>query len=203
MNNSSRVFVGNIPYECTQQEFYNCFKNMNGFVGADLMLNIRSNLSRGYGFVVYDTPENANILVNSSVSIKERELRFSPYSAHTQRRLQIDKTLDNHQVPKIFVPNMELTIDPHELTKEFAEYGEVVSCNMTIKNNKTYAVILYKDIEAYDACLTNKKDREVVPYETNIHKYHDPAVIYREGFRAGQLVGYQQGLEDAQNKQQN
>src|SRR5437870_11420355 len=32
-----KIFVGNIPYQCTQEEFEKCFQNINGFMKAEII----------------------------------------------------------------------------------------------------------------------------------------------------------------------
>ena len=33
---SNKVFVGNVPFQCTRDEFQECFKSLEGFETADL-----------------------------------------------------------------------------------------------------------------------------------------------------------------------
>ena len=35
-NNYYKIFVGNVPYECSNEEFRECFRDMNGYITADV-----------------------------------------------------------------------------------------------------------------------------------------------------------------------
>lgn len=78
-----KLFVGNVPYNSTQKEFYNCFKNVDGFINAELIVNNNTGISRGFGFVTINTDINVNNLKNTNIVFKERELRFTNYQNKT------------------------------------------------------------------------------------------------------------------------
>lgn len=84
-----KVFVGNVPFQCTQQEFSECFESMPGFIKAEVINKINTPASRGFGFVTFDSYENAMALiesssiVSSSIVCKDRILRFTKYGFHS------------------------------------------------------------------------------------------------------------------------
>lgn len=82
-SNEYKIFVGNVPYDCTQEEFYECFKFMDGFKNAELVINHKTNTSRGFGFVTISTKLDADKLKNRIIIFKDRELRFTNYKNNT------------------------------------------------------------------------------------------------------------------------
>lgn len=74
-----KLFVGNVPYDCTEKEFSECFKDIEGFKKADLIINKTTNISRGFGFITIQNKKLSEAIKNKSIIFKNRELRFSEY----------------------------------------------------------------------------------------------------------------------------
>jgi RNA recognition motif-containing protein len=216
----NKVFVGNVPYQCTREEFVNCFKDMDGFVNADIIRRYRSKLSRGFGFVVFENKDHANNLMNNdTVLLKDRILRFSKYSFDKSYSSKEDKPY------QVFVNNLKLETTEDQLRDILSQFGTVLSLNITRKNCQTYGVATFESLESYKDVLyqildINGAQVKVVPYLEHskdsdkykrFNKYNRrhsnnfnakqgfsnslPSDIYREGFKAGHIVGYEQGLK--------
>lgn len=195
----NKVFVGNVPFQCTTDEFQNCFRQIKGFVNADIIRRYKSKLSRGFGFVIFDNQESAKKLMESTVILRDRKLRFSPYSFDFKQRAQ--SAPPRYQNYQVFVRNLDEMITNDVLKAHFGKYGEIVSCFITSKNGKAYAVISFKNESSYMDTLENEEEFEVFQYKKRKRQapnqqLRDPGTIYREGFRAGHIVGYQQGFQE-------
>jgi RNA recognition motif-containing protein len=228
----NKIFVGNVPFQCTPEEFQNCFEKMNGFMSADIIRRYKSKLSRGFGFVIFADKDSADGLMNKTVFLRERKLRFSPYSFEYKSESKSEYSADSEQVAivdpskqmlqfrnmmaeepyeikgismlhnqnnQIFIRNLDEKMKDDELKQHFKKFGEITSCFITSKSGSAYAVINFKDEAAYKAALNDEKEFEVYQYKkkkkvTNLAK--DPSTVYREGFRAGQIVGYHSGFQD-------
>jgi RNA recognition motif-containing protein len=181
----NKIFVGNVPFQCTTEEFQNCFKDMEGFVNADIIRRFNSKLSRGFGFVIFKDFESANTLLEKSVVLQNRELRFSPYSADNKQK--IGKSIVGTN--QIFIRNLDENATSENLKNHFQKYGDVNSCFVTSKNGRTYAVLSFNRQEALQTALDNEKEYQVYQYKKrrgkNQNQLRDPGTIYREGFRAG------------------
>jgi hypothetical protein len=95
--NSCKIFVGNIPYQCTQEEFEKCFKDIDGFVKAELIKIHGTNVSRGFGFVTMKTITSANILKNrNNITLRGRILRFTSYQTYDSA--QFSNNLDTSRI---------------------------------------------------------------------------------------------------------
>ncbi len=76
-----KIFVGNVPFQCNQTEFTECFEKMPGFIKAEIVFKNDMTISRGFGFLTFDSQENAKkIIGNNTVVFKDRTLRFTEYS---------------------------------------------------------------------------------------------------------------------------
>lgn len=78
-----KVFVGNVPFQCSQTEFNECFIKITGFIKAEIVYKSDTLNSRGFGFLTFDCQENAkSIIGNNTIEFKNRILRFTEYSQH-------------------------------------------------------------------------------------------------------------------------
>lgn len=80
-----KIFVGNVPFQCDQNEFTECFEKMQGFIKAEIVFKNDMTISRGFGFLTFDTQENAKkIIGNNTIFFKDRQLRFTEYLNHQE-----------------------------------------------------------------------------------------------------------------------
>src|SRR6185503_1628656 len=79
-NDECKIFVGNVPYQCTQEEFEKCFQNIDGFIKAEIITIYKTNMSRGFGFVTMRSVYEAELLKHRyDILFKGRTLRFTSY----------------------------------------------------------------------------------------------------------------------------
>mmetsp|Transcript_41741 Transcript_41741/g.74959 ORF Transcript_41741/g.74959 Transcript_41741/m.74959 type:complete len:367 (-) Transcript_41741:61-1161(-) len=57
------LYVGNLSYDTTNDDFQSVFEAQPGFESATIAMNNKTNASKGFGKVVFDTPENASAAV--------------------------------------------------------------------------------------------------------------------------------------------
>lgn len=109
-----KLFVGNIPFDCSLDDFRNAFKKRKGYVTADL---INNSSSRCFGFVVLKNKENVDELINKNdVFIKDRKLRLTRYN---------NKKETTNYIKLSNIPT-EIKID--DIKKEFENYSDVGKC---------------------------------------------------------------------------
>ena len=77
-----KIFVGNVPYQCTVDEFQNTFSKIDGFMDADIIIDKNTNMCKGFGFVRLNTIQNAEkLLKKTDLKINGRELRLTGYTS--------------------------------------------------------------------------------------------------------------------------
>jgi RNA recognition motif-containing protein len=206
-----KVFVGNVPFKCNKEEFVNLFKNLNGYVNADVIKRYQSDITRGFGFVSFDTKENADVLLSmNEMSFSDRTLRFSEYSSRVK---EPRKNL-------VFVRNVPKTVDVQNLKNTFSNYGEVKGCVLN-KHHESgepsgTCVIEFTEVDSMLKVLNERQ----VPFEDenlDVYKFRkktNPRLAtkhstpetknaYKAGFKAGKRIGYQEGLRKSTSVQQN
>lgn len=110
-----KLFVGNVPFDCTNIEFRDCFKNIEGYVIADL-INMR-----GFGFVVLTSPMHRdNILKQNDFFIKNRKLRLSLYDNQPKNNIEVSSFIK--------LENISPNISRDDIQNEFKNFCEVGKC---------------------------------------------------------------------------
>lgn len=196
----NKVFVGNVPFQCTTEEFKECFENLEGFVTADIIRRHHSKLSRGFGFVVFDTEEQANGLLNETgINLRDRVFRFSSY---LQDSVPKKKEAGSFQV---YVNNLEVGTTSENLKEAFNDYDDLTTCVVNSTSRNTTGVVTFESYDSFKSVLNNpptlgENTLQVKPFrkqntKTENVKLNNPKVAYREGFKAGHIVGFQQGVQ--------
>ena len=136
MNSDCKVFVGNVPFKCNIEEFNDCFKNMNGFIKAELCSQNNDDSSRGFGFLIFDTPENAKAVLNlKNIKFMDRELRFHPYNFENVKKISLSVSNDLSYMSLynnilnnknyIHISKLPPNTAREDLKKIFSKYGKI------------------------------------------------------------------------------
>ena len=153
----TKVFVGNVPFQCTNDEFKNCLKNIQGFVDAEIINRHNSDYNRGFGFVTLRTPDDAQkILTLNNIVFKNRILRFADYNLN-------DKDILKQQNKKnyLFVRGISKDIKRSELVSIFTDFCEIGGC-FIMTNKKTgeqngNAIVEITNFNVYESLLNQKQ----------------------------------------------
>ena len=189
-----KIFVGNVPFICTNEEFAKCFEKMNGYVHAEIINRYNSYISRGFGFVTFATQEDANeALLLKDIVFKDRVLRLSQYDTGNSI-----KTSENNF---IYIKNVSLDITRDDLIHTFSKYDKIKKCfiksDMKTGISKETAIIEFES-DTYIEQLIKKKyvtldNGNIVEvhkwYPKNIHKFIPQVIntndLYRTTFHEG------------------
>jgi RNA recognition motif-containing protein len=81
VSNLNKIFVGNVPFYCDATDFQDFFKKYDGCIKAEIIYKPNTKISRGFGFIIFDSPENAlKLLGRTDVVFNDRNLRFTTYA---------------------------------------------------------------------------------------------------------------------------
>ena len=67
---SKVVFVGNIPYEMTEEQLIDIFKEVGPVHSLKLMFDRETGKARGYGFCEYADPETAASAIRNCTGLR-------------------------------------------------------------------------------------------------------------------------------------
>lgn len=207
-----KIFVGNVPYQCTRAEFEKCFEKFKGFVKAEIVSRPMTDISRGFGFVTFDTRENANILLEKKdLCLHDRTLRFTEYNLKSDKETT-DRKFKSSKYNHIFIKNIPKDAKVEDLRKFFMDFGKIGTCyintNTITGDSRNTGVVEIIDDNIYQKLL----DMKTIPFMKNnlilvkwkqpqaFNHNINPAVIYRTAFKYGVAVGIEEGFKMASNK---
>jgi len=76
---TTKLFVGNVPFKCTLDEFREVFQDLDGFKNAELIQRGKSNLTRGFGVVEFNSADYLDDHCDREYELKGRTLRVTRY----------------------------------------------------------------------------------------------------------------------------
>jgi RNA recognition motif-containing protein len=168
-----KVFVGNVPFQCNQVEFQNCFDKLTGFIKAEIVCKPGTNISRGFGFVTFDSPETAKYLIgNESMIFKDRNLRFTEYVSSDNNKnsnFNNDNVNNSKQLISLGLKNKNFIIvkglkqctTREELYNIFSQFSEIgryfIVSDQETGTIKSYAVVEILSDSAYELLLEQKE----------------------------------------------
>jgi nucleolin len=152
-NEECKIFVGNVPYQCSQEEFEKCFESVDGFIKAEIITVYKSNTSRGFGFITLRSLYDAEKLkYRDDILFKGRMLRFTSYQTYNSQ-LTMDN-LNNY----IFVDGIPSGKNREWLKKSFSEYEPIGRCFVAMHHetgkSKNNGLIEILDDLKYKAILS-------------------------------------------------
>ena len=192
---SCKVFVGNVPFDCTSEEFQGIFKNMPGYVESDLVMRQDNKLSRGFGIITFSNNINTEILFTDGLKFKDRDLRFSIYQEKNKKQPET-------QTFKLFVRNVPETMKKEELVKVVSKYGRIGQCRITYDpatgKSRGFGIVELYSKDSFDKLLAEKTikygDVTLNVYQFKTRSNQTIVNQYKAGFERGRLVGFQEGI---------
>lgn len=148
-----KLFVSNVPYDCTEADFKTFMMTFDGVKDVKLISGKQTNpTNKGYGFVtVANKDVHDGFMSNENVVYGGRKLKFIDY-------------VNQQKYYKLHVMNIPDTVTEENLFTTFAKYGKVDSAkkdyNFVTKQYKGTAVVVYDNYADFNTVLTMKN----VPY---------------------------------------
>lgn len=156
-----RVFVGNVPFNCDEEEFNKMFNSMTDFMTATVIRRPNSTLSRGFGFVTFSSESGRNTLLNTKMEFGDRELRFSSYD---------ETKKDEPKTYKLFLRDVTSTMTDDSFRNVGLSSLNKFSVMVDRKTNeKTNNAIL--SLNNYDEMVKLLKNKELLVDGSNVRVY--------------------------------
>ena len=210
---SYKLFVGNVPFKCNLNEFEDVFRNEKGFVKAELIYRVRSRLTRGFGFVEFDTLENSNEVVAKEFEFENRLLRVTQYTADSKPKEHVLK----QEPHKLFVRNLDDTTE-EQLRNTFSNYGTVSNVHL-LKDRESgdsrgLAIVEFENKDDFEKALQDREvhvgnvNTSVYRFRSKVTKLKQPVrkqdgdnkSMYRQGYDNGHAAGYREGYTHGYSK---
>ena len=159
----TKIFVGNIPFKCEEDDFIKCFEKMDGFIKAEIIFKSDTKISRGFGFVTFNNNENAHkLLLSNNIIYKDRLLRFSEYETKKIK----NKESNNDDFIKLKTGNFIMVKSQNIFTKNdlynaFNQFGYIgrhfIASDRKTGKLENYGIVEILNDELYEEIL-NKKE---------------------------------------------
>lgn len=65
MDQNNKIFVGNLPWEAREDKLREIFSQYGEITDAVVIIDRRTNRSKGFGFVTFSTPEAAQAAIEA------------------------------------------------------------------------------------------------------------------------------------------
>jgi polyadenylate-binding protein len=143
----TNLYVKNLDTEVTQEEFENLFKPF-GLVTSALISVDDAGASRGFGFVNYESHEEAQAAVDAlhDTELRSKKLFVSRAQKKAEREEELRKSyeqakmekLSKYQGVNLYIKNLEDDVDDEKLRAEFEPFGTITSCKV-MRNEREHS----------------------------------------------------------------
>ncbi len=178
MDSNFKLFVSNVPYNCTEDEFKNYMLTLDGITSVrlvqrqTLVQKQTEETNKGFGFITVATQEiHDNFLKNDQIVFNGRKLKFIEY-------------VNQQKFYKLHVTNVPENVSEQNLFDLFSKFGTVDSVkkdfNFTSKEFKGTALVVYTNYEDFNKVLTMQNIQYVDNITFTVTKRRMP---FRRQFR--------------------
>lgn len=142
------IFIGDIPRNITLVEFYEQVKKIsNSTAGDELQIVLKRPAMRFFAYAFCRFPD---ILQARKLS---EDIRYHEFAGQMCRILPFDKELlkKAEQGSNLFVKGLKSEWNHKQLFELFKQYGEIISCRVSIKENfesRKYGFVLFHRADA-------------------------------------------------------
>lgn len=162
---SFQVYVGGLSEEVSDQDLYAYFRELSEEVTNASIVRDGRNISRGFGFIQFQSDEWAYKTVSllNSAFCSRKPLGSSSFivrEAYRRSRAEIERGVDHIENSTIFVGNINLSLTEDKLKESFTKFGHIQSCRIVA--NRGFGFITFSDHVAAYAALSEMQNVEVL-----------------------------------------
>lgn len=133
------VFVKYLPPDLTEEKFRALFNDFGTIVSSKIMIDQSTGKSLGYGFVRFETPQDAQVAIErmdgTKISNKRLLCKLANQSSSTHN-YNVNNLLSN-QTPSdnLYIKPLLPETSEGDLRDLFGKFGEIVDCKVMIDKN--------------------------------------------------------------------
>jgi polyadenylate-binding protein len=150
------IFVKNLHESIDNKQLYDTFSLFGNILSCKVVTDRETGLSKGYGYVHYETAEAANAAIEKldGMLIDGQEVEVGAFMRRNDRP-------DINSWTNCYVKNIPYEWDDNRLEQEFAQFGEVVSATVARGTRKKKVVLTNENSQ------DDKKDDTAAVEEAN------------------------------------
>lgn len=135
----TNLYIKNLDTSVTQEEFEEMFRNFGNVTSAVVQIDEIGN-SKGFGFVNYETHDEAQLAVESlhDTDLRGKKLFVSRAQKKAEREEELRRSYEQAKMEKLskyagvnlYIKNLEDDVDDEKLRTEFEPFGTITSCKV-------------------------------------------------------------------------
>ncbi|KAH7889348.1 hypothetical protein F5I97DRAFT_1964641 [Phlebopus sp. FC_14] len=135
----TNLYVKNVDLAVTQEEFQELFQKHGNVTSAVIQVDESGN-SKGFGFVNYETHEEAQAAVDNlnDFEVNGKKLFVSRAQKKAEREEELRRSYEQAKMEKLskyagvnlYIKNLEDDVDDEKLRAEFEPFGTITSCKV-------------------------------------------------------------------------
>ena len=170
-NNSTNLFIKNIPFNKQPREVYEYFMQFGDIFSCKLIEDINGN-HLGYGYITYYEPESAQSAIRNcdGKNIWGSILEVKYFKKKNERMSTFGP-----QVPKIYLTNFPGNYNENEIIQICKNYGEINYCKINTETiGRVYAIVGFSKIESVELAKEKLNGKNISGYNLycEIYKEH-------------------------------
>lgn len=160
------LYVGNLPPSIEDTLLYEIFRPYGKVVFAKVRKDVFSSDSRGYGFVSYETKQEAENAI--------KELRYKEFQGQELKIFFKKQNQDFNTDANIFFKNLPLNFKAKELHSICSPFGNVLSCQIK-KDDKGkglgYAYVQFEKPEEAEKAIKALNEKQIGENVVTVAKF--------------------------------
>ncbi|RHY86927.1 hypothetical protein DYB37_009509 [Aphanomyces astaci] len=164
-----RVYVGNIPYRVTESDLASIFSHCGDIVHLNIVRNVVTQQSKGFGFVEFDSPEGVDEAlrltgtVAAGRSLVVKTATPSPADTFAERipppppSSQLSSAISGPNPSRVYVGNLLYSKTPADIAALFHACGPIkylnVVCESSTGRSKGYAFVEFESPSCAEVAL--------------------------------------------------
>ncbi|ESO04596.1 hypothetical protein HELRODRAFT_111616 [Helobdella robusta] len=186
VNENSKIFVGGLARETTDEDLRNYFSSFGTVLECNLKRDFTTGVSRGFAFVSFEDPNAVDLVVAKSTHILGGK-------AIDPKRLKSKNALEG--CTKVFVGGVDPNLPESDIREYFQQFGKIESMDLPYDKEKNqrrgFCFINFESSDAVDMLCTKSKhplgEREV---DVKRATPQDPKMgAFKAGMRGGSRAG--------------
>merc|ERR1712209_255695 len=173
MGRFTNVYIKNINEEYDEARLNEMFEKY-GKISSVKIMKSEDGKSKGFGFVSFDTPEEAQTAVDdlNNKEMDGKTVYCGRAQKKAERQAELKKKFDalkqermqRYQGVNLYVKNLDDTVDDDRLRKEFAPFGTITSAKVMNEDgrSKGFGFVCFSSPEEATKAVTEMNGRIIV-----------------------------------------
>merc|ERR1711981_573995 len=169
----TNVYIKNVNEEYDEAKLTEMFEKY-GKISSVKIMKSEEGKSKGFGFVSFDTPEEAQVAVDdlNGKDLEGKTLYCGRAQKKAERQAELKKKFDalkqermqRYQGVNLYVKNLDDSVDDDRLRKEFAPFGTITSAKVMCEDGRSKGLgfVCFSSPEEATKAVTEMNGRIIV-----------------------------------------